>query len=452
MKGGLLLVAGILAAGLLSGGCRSPARSPAAASDDPAVVRRGPVAHDSVGPLRASGVFQTDEVLVRAETAGTVRWVGVEEGDEVMQGDVLAQIDTALIDGQIQQAQAALQTARAQLLKVKAGARPEEIAAADAAVKRAVEDTKSAEAAVEVARGMVPSALAVLQGAQADLARLRAGASTQDIASALERAKTAEDRLSPLGKMRDATGGQEQSGAMPAGSYDAAQAAVALADLNATITRLQAQNVQAGAKAQDIQAAQAEVEAAQAAVSAARLRVTESERHLEGVRARLRQAQAQAELVGAGASAEQIALAKAPVRSAEAALRVLEIRRKQASLIAPGSGVVVERNVSLGEQVLPGTVLFRLGDVTGLELKVFVPGVRIGQVRLGQRVEITVGAHPDQKIDGDVNYISSQAEFSPAAMTSGWVASSEVFAVRIRIANPGRVLKPGMPAEAVFVE
>jgi multidrug resistance efflux pump len=452
LKTTLLFVACVLVVGALCSGCPPAARSAVPDSVEPAEVGSDSASPVAAGPLRASGALQADEILVGGEVAGTVRWLGTDQGNEVAQGDELARLDTTLIDAQIQQAQAALQTAQAQLAKVKAGARPEEIAVADANVERAGQDVKSAEAAVEVAKGSVSSAQATLQGAQADLARLRAGANPQDIASAQERVKTAEDRLSPLGKMRDATGGSEEGGKVPAGSYEAARAVVAQAELTASIAELQAKILQAGARPQDIQAAQAAMEAAQAGVNAAQLRVTESEKRLEAARARVRQAQAQADLLRVGASAEQIALADAPVRSATAALRVLEIRRKQATLVAPGPGLVLERNVSVGEQVLPGAVLFRLGDVKELELTVYVPGVEIDRVRLGQPVKISVGAYPDRVFDGLVVYVSPQAEFSPDAMTSGSATSSEVYAITIRVPNSDRLLRPGMPAEAEFIE
>lgn len=406
----------------------------------------------STGPLRASGALQADEILISTEVAGTVQWLGTDEGKEVAQGDVLAQLDTTLIDAQIDQAKAALQTAQAQLAKVKAGARPEQLAVADANVERAGEDLKWAETAVELAKGSVSGAEATLQAARAALAQLRAGANPLDIASALERVRIANDRLSPLGRMRDDIGGEEAAGEAPRGSYDAAQAVVALAQLNVALAELQVKLLQAGARPQDIQAAQAAVEAAQAGVTAAQLRVIESEKRLEAAQDHLRQMQAEADLLRVGASPEQIAMAQAPVRSATAALRVLEIRRRQATLVAPEPGLVVERNVSVGEQVLAGGVLFRLADVKELQIIVYIPGVDIGRVQLGQRVKVSVGAYPDRSFDGSVIYISPEAEFSPDSMTSASATSSEVYAISVRVPNSDGLLKPGMPADAEFVE
>ncbi len=405
---------------------------------------------DAKTEVRAYGVFRADEILVSSQTAGTIEWLGANEGSTVSQGDVLARLETNLVDAQIAQAMAALETAKAQLAGVKEGARPEEIAVADSAVRRAEEEVAASEKSVELARGSVAGAEAKLQVALAEQNRINAGASPQDIISAQERAKTAQDRLAPLGRMRENVGGGEQGGILPPGSHDAAQATLAQAELSATIAGLQVENLQAGPHLQDLEAARATVDAARAGLNATQLKVTEAEARLEAARARLRQARAQADLLREGASPEQVAVAEAPVRIAMASLRVLEVRRAQATLTAPRAGLILERNVDVGEEVLVGTVLYHLSDLKTLELTVYVAGGDISRIRAGQGVRITTGSLPGRRFDGEVNHVSPQAEFTPNALNGSGAETSEVFAVTIRVANPDGVLRPGMPSEAEF--
>jgi multidrug resistance efflux pump len=61
--------------------------------------------------LSYSGTIEAEQIAIAPEIGGRVTEVRVKEGDAVNAGDILVQIDPALIDTQIQQAQAALATA-----------------------------------------------------------------------------------------------------------------------------------------------------------------------------------------------------------------------------------------------------------------------------------------------------------------------------------------------------
>ena len=81
-----------------------------------------------------SGYIEADDINIAAETSGRITQINADEGDYVKAGQVLVTLDTALLDAQMQQAEAKVATAKAQLAKVKAGVRAEDIANAEAAV------------------------------------------------------------------------------------------------------------------------------------------------------------------------------------------------------------------------------------------------------------------------------------------------------------------------------
>jgi HlyD family secretion protein len=298
----------------------------------------------------------------------------------------------------------------------------------------------------------VAAAEATLQAAQAELARLRAGPDSYEVALAEAELELARQRLPVLWAVRDSTGGSEQRGEIPRGSYEATKAAVAEAEILVRIIELQLEELKAGAHPDDLEAAQAAVEAAQAGVEAAESQVVEAQQQLEATRARLREAQAQLRLVEAGATSEEIEMAQAQVNDAQAALQILKIQHNKMTLHAPRNGLVLERTINVGEMALSGSILFRLADLDQVKLTVYVPEVELGRVQLGQIVTITVDSFPERMFQGQVVYISSQAEFTPRNIQTREERASQVFAVKIELPNSDHALKPGMPADAVFVE
>jgi HlyD family secretion protein len=99
---------------------------------------------DLAGDSSASGFIEAEVVSIAAEIKGRITRIAAKEGDFVPAGQVLVELDTALLDSELQQAQAKIATARALLAKLEAGVRPEEIAKAAAAVAQAEANAEAA--------------------------------------------------------------------------------------------------------------------------------------------------------------------------------------------------------------------------------------------------------------------------------------------------------------------
>jgi HlyD family secretion protein len=402
--------------------------------------------------LVASGFIQAYEIMVSTEVAGRVAVMWADVGDEVVAGQTLAQLDTALIDAQIKRAEAELRVAKAMVGQVLAGASPEEIQIAETVVARAGEELASAEEGVALAQANVIVAQAGHQAAQADLAKLRSGASTYELALAEAQLDLARRELRGAASARDSIGGAVDRGELPSATYDAAKAAVAQAETKIRMLELQLEELQAGPRPEDVRAAQAAVDAAAAVTEAAEAEVVRWQELVEAARASRKRARAQLDLVKHGATPEQIALAQAPVSNAQAARQVLVVKRDKMTLKAPRAGLVLERPIHAGETVLPGSTLFRLADLGQLKLTVYVPETDMGKVEVGQLAHVTVDSFPGQVFPGRVVYIAPRAEFTPSNVQTADQRVTQVFAVKIEMRNPDRALKPGMPAEATFIE
>lgn len=173
------------------------------------------------GALTGSGTIEAEEVLVTAEIAGRAQRLFADEGSEVRAGQELAQIDTALLEAQLEQAKAAVAAAEANLAQIRAGTRSEEIAIAEAQVKQAEAAAAGAARAYEHALAILNNPRELdLQLAQARanrdsalraLEQLRAGTRQEDIdaaraalALAQENLHAARDKLSAAKTLAEA--------------------------------------------------------------------------------------------------------------------------------------------------------------------------------------------------------------------------------------------------------
>jgi membrane fusion protein (multidrug efflux system) len=103
-------------------------------------------------------------------------------------------------------------------------------------------------------------------------------------------------------------------------------------------------------------------------------------------------------------------------------------------------GIVKSVLIQEGATANPGVPLFQIVDMDVVEVVVDVPEKRIGQVRVGQPVDISVVSYPDRVFTGTIDRLSPVVD--PA---------SRSLETRIRVVNRGYQLKPGMFAEASII-
>lgn len=232
--------------------------------------------------------------------------------------------------------------------------------------------------------------------------------------------------------------------------------------LNETITRLQ--ELKAGSRPQEIEQATANVKYAEAELIKAKKDYERAEvlykngaisaQQMDTARkvhdtttSQYKKALEALSLVKEGPRKEEIRAAENRVRQAEAALKASEERLKDTILYAPVSGVIMRKNIELGETVAPGIPVYTMGDLENLWIKVYVKEDKLGLVKLGQKAEITTDSYPKKKYEGTVTYISSEAEFTPKNVQTQEERVKLVFGVKVSVKNINDELKPGMPAD-----
>jgi HlyD family secretion protein len=378
------------------------------------------------GAIVASGFIEGEEVIVAPEVSGRIAEMLVDRGDEVQAGDVLVRLDDAVLQSRRLEAQAGLAAARASLARVMAGARREEIAAARAALSQAEAERDGAAQAVIHAQEAISKPLSL--NAEIDAARTQVRLAEQNV-------EMAEANLAEMELLHGVYAG---AGGNVKRTWD-----------------LQLQASQAA-----LAQAQAELEGAQKYLSAlwamrANPLALEAELHLAEMQMRLGEAQvaaAQASLdeLEAGPTKEQIAMAEAQVRQAEAAVRLADAQIAQLTLTAPMDGIVTSRSSQTGETATAGLPLLTIANLDEVTLVIYIPENRVGQVQVGQAVEVQVDSFPERTFVGHVASIAGEAEFTPRNVQTQEERVNLVFAVKVRIPNADQALKPGMPADATL--
>jgi len=438
----------------------------------------------------ASGFIEVDEASVSTEVGGRIVGLHADEGDEVRAGEILVELNDALLEAQIRVAEADLAVAEASLAQVRAGVREETLDHAEAMLSQAETAQEAARIAWEDAQAMLenPQELELaLTAARAQLGVLdfqekQVAALANSAQAARDFADAAVEILQgvepqrvwvPIGAFAPPSlppglgeGEYRINGykivvsggtisvetsvrfAVPADMMDSAlyqQASATYQSWEAWTGLDQAQDARSGAEnyLEELERQKASPLTLQAQANAA-------EAQYEIATAAVGMAEAQVDGLRIGATPAQIATVEAQVEMARASLQALETQVDKFNLRAPLSGLILERPVHVGEVALPGAPLMMIGDLENVTLTVYVPEDQLGKVHIGQPVSVTVDAYPGREFGGQVTFIAGQAEFTPKNVQTREERVNMVFAVKVSLQNPDHALKPGMPADAIL--
>ena len=150
------------------------------------------------------------------------------------------------------------------------------------------------------------------------------------------------------------------------------------------------------------------------------------------------------------AAQEELDRAKTEVRRAEEALGHLGVTNKEdptgetgetIPVRSPLAGVVLEKHVTAGTAVTPGTPLFVVSDLSELWAMAEVDETRIPLVASGRPAKVYVAAWPDRAFDAQVTFVGDAVNPKTRRVT-----------VRCQVPNPGGLLKPEMYARVALGE
>lgn len=126
-------------------------------------------------------------------------------------------------------------------------------------------------------------------------------------------------------------------------------------------------------------------------------------------------------------------------QTALAALELAKTRLSKLELRAPFDGVAGLRGVSAGAFVNVGTPIANVEKVDVLKVDFKIPEVHLGDVKTGQRIELSVDAFPGHTFEGEIYAVNPAVDVNGRALQ-----------LRARLANPEQVLKPGLFARILI--
>lgn len=107
--------------------------------------------------------------------------------------------------------------------------------------------------------------------------------------------------------------------------------------------------------------------------------------------------------------------------------------RRSITFRSPVSGIVTEKKALQGMRFMPGEMLYQVTDLSSVWVFADLFEQDISLVKSGARAKVKINAYPDKEFDGTVTYIYPILK-----------AETRTVQVRIELANPGQLLKPGM--------
>jgi len=331
--------------------------------------------------VTATGTLQAvTTVQVGSQASGTISSLTADYNSVVKKGQVIAQLDPAVSKAQVDQARANLQQAQASLQQARAAVTNSRAGVTDARAK--------AQAATSTAQNNQAGVV----GARANLAVLKA---QQD------------DAMSLLKQQESLV----KSGIIAQRELDIAQTAyqTAKAKYDQGVAQLnQAILSEQSATSSGIVQSQAQVQQSQAGVQ-----------------------QSQA----------QVQAAEAQVQQAAAALQLAEVNLAHTTITSPIDGIVVSRDVNVGQTVaasLSAPTLFTIAnDLTKMQVIANIDQADIGLVENAKSVKFGVDAFPGKDFDGKIE----QMRLNPVT-----VQNVVTYSVVMDVDNPEQKLKPGMTA------
>jgi len=151
------------------------------------------------------------------------------------------------------------------------------------------------------------------------------------------------------------------------------------------------------------------------------------------------------------AAGQQVRSLDARRKQMEAQVGTVDKKLRDAVIISPGDAMVSTIYYEMDEAVAPVQPVLELIRVNELEIKIYVSEEMLPRVRPGEEATIRVDGL-DRKFPGRVSWISPKSEFTPKNILTPETRTSLVYAVKVAVPNPDRVLKHGMPVEVVLNE
>jgi len=355
--------------------------------------------------LMISGNIELTEVNIAFKTSGRLIERNADEGATVKRGMVIARLDQDQLLSQKAREQAGLESALSQLEQA------ESALAWQKATLAADIEQRNADVASSEAR------LAELRNGSRPQEKLDAKAAVDAAESEAQRSKADWDRAQPLFQNDDISKAQ----------YDQYRMRWESAAATLRSVREKQALVEAGPRAEVIQAQQGQLERARGGLKMAEANSIEMKRR-----------------------EQELTTRRAEVARARATLAMIETQLADTIAVCPVDGVVLVKAAEVGEILAPGTTVLTVGDMYHPWLRGYINQTDISKVKIGSKARVTTDA-PGKVYWGRVSFIAQDAEFTPKQIQTQQERVKLVYRIKIDLDNPNGELKANLPADAEIV-
>jgi len=126
----------------------------------------------------------------------------------------------------------------------------------------------------------------------------------------------------------------------------------------------------------------------------------------------------------------------------------LEDQQQRANIVNPVTGTVITKYAEAGEITSSGKALYKIADLSELNLRAYITGTQLPGIKLGQQVKVMIdkGKKEYKEYTGTITWISDKAEFTPKTIQTKEERANLVYAIKVKVKNDG-FLKIGMYGE-----
>ncbi len=138
---------------------------------------------------------------------------------------------------------------------------------------------------------------------------------------------------------------------------------------------------------------------------------------------------------------------------AEAQLGELKVTQAKYAIHAPATETVAQTQfIWPGELAQPGTAMLSVLDPQDKYVQIYVPVAEVGQLRVGQRVEIELDSLPGHRVPGEVSFVADKANFTPEKIETRSDRMGQVYRAKVRILEGVDRFQPGTEGNVYLEE
>lgn len=161
--------------------------------------------------------------------------------------------------------------------------------------------------------------------------------------------------------------------------------------------------------------------------------------------ASLKSAKEALSLAEEGFRQEDIAAGKAAVELAQAQRQSAQINLEDTEIRAPSDGIIFTRVLEPGAIVSPQSIVYTLSLHKPVWVRAYIAEPNLGHIKPGMKALVYTDSYPDQPYEGQIGFISPQAEFTPKTVETPELRTNLVFRLRIWVEDQKGQLRQGQP-------